>query len=166
MSNTKPLALTLGDPAGIGPEIVVKALAHDAILRDQVVVVGDALVLQDALSRYAPEFHIKLVNLREGLPELHEHDIALHLASSLIALPPLGKVSAAAGRAAYDAIVEAAHLSLQGHTGGMATAPINKLALRAAGIRIRRIMSACATREAAISFHRPSLLLGTPIGGR
>ena len=64
LSNAKPLALTLGDPAGIGPEIVVKALAHDAILRDRVVVVGHALVLQDALSRYAPELHVKLVNLR------------------------------------------------------------------------------------------------------
>ena len=134
LSNAKPLALTLGDPAGIGPEIVVKALAHDAILRDRVVVVGDALVLQDALSRYAPELHVKLVNLREELPELHEHDIALHAVSSLTALPTLGKVSAEAGRAAYDAIVEAAKLSLQGHTCGMATAPINKLALRAAGI--------------------------------
>ena len=134
MSNVKPLALTLGDPAGIGPEIVVKALAHDAILRDRVVVVGDPLVLQYALSRYAPEFHVRRVNLRDALPELHEHDIALHAVSMLNALPASGKVSADAGRAAYDAIVEAAQLSLQGHTCGMATAPINKLALRAAGI--------------------------------
>ena len=135
LSNAKPLALTLGDPAGIGPEIVVKALAHDAILRDRVVAVGDALVLQDALSRYAPEFHVKLVNLLEDLPELHEHDVALHAVSSLTALPALGKVSAEAGHAAYDAILEAAQLSLQGHTCGLSTAPINKLALRAAGIR-------------------------------
>ena len=134
MSNTKPLALTLGDPAGIGPEIVVKALAYDAILRDQVVVVGDALVLQDALSRYVPDFYVKLVNLREAQPELHEHDIALHAVSSLTALPTHGKVSAEAGRAAYDAVVEAAQLSLDGYTCGMATAPVSKLALRAAGV--------------------------------
>ena len=134
MSNVKPLALTLGDPAGIGPEIVAKALAHDAILRDRVVVVGSALALQDALTRYAPEFHIKLVNLRDEMPEFHEHDIALHSVASINTLPAQGKVSAEAGRAAYDAIVEAAQLSLDGHTCGMATAPINKLALRAAGI--------------------------------
>ena len=134
MSNVKPLALTLGDPAGIGPEIVAKALAHDAILRDRVVVVGSALVLQDALTRYAPEFHIKLVNLRDELPEFHEHDIALHPVASTNPLPVQGKVSAEAGRAAYDAIVAAAQLSLDRHTCGMATAPINKLALRAAGI--------------------------------
>ncbi len=131
----KPLVLTLGDPAGIGPEIVVKALAHDAVLRDQVVVVGDAMVLQDALSRYAPEFHIKLVNVRDELPELHEHDVALHAVSSLTELPALGVVSTEAGRAAFDAIVEATTLSLEGHTCGLSTAPINKLALRAAGVK-------------------------------
>ena len=137
LSDVKPLALTLGDPAGIGPEIVAKALAHDAILRDQVVVVGDARVLADALARYAPEFRVLPVNLRDALPELHEHDIALHAVPSLDTgniLPTLGKVSAEAGRAAYDAIVEAAQLSLDGHTCGLATAPINKLALHAAGI--------------------------------
>ena len=130
----KPLVLTMGDPAGVGPEIVAKALAHDAILRDRVVVVGDALVLQDALSRYAPELRIKVVNVREDLPELHEHDIALHPVATLTVMPTLGKVSADAGRAAYSAIIEAAELSLQGHSCGMATAPINKLALRAAGV--------------------------------
>ena len=143
MTNVKPLALTLGDPAGIGPEIVVKALAHDAVLRNQVVVVGDPLALQDVLSRYAPGFHIKRVNLRTELaelaelpepPELHEHDIALHAVASLNALPALGVVSAEAGRAAFDAIVEATTLSLEGHSCGLATAPINKLALRAAGV--------------------------------
>ena len=134
LNDVKPLALTLGDPAGIGPEIVAKALAHDAILRDRVVVVGDSLVLQNELSRHAPEFHVKLVNLRDGRPELHEHDVALHVVSSLNAPPAPGKVSAEAGRAAYESIVEAAQLSLQGHTCGMATAPINKLALRSAGI--------------------------------
>lgn len=131
---TKPLALTLGDPAGIGPEIVVKALTHDAVLRDRTVVVGDPLVLQDAISRYAPGFRVTLVDLREPQPELHEHDIALHAVRSLDRLPETGIVSAEAGRAAVDAIVEAAQLSLSGHTCGMATAPVNKLALRAAGV--------------------------------
>jgi 4-hydroxythreonine-4-phosphate dehydrogenase len=134
LSDVKPLALTLGDPAGIGPEIVVKALAHDAILRDRAVVVGDPLVLQDALARYAPGLRAKLVNLRVQLPELHEHDVALHGVPSIAALPAPGKVSAEAGRAAYGSIVEATQLSLDGHTCGMATAPINKLALRAAGV--------------------------------
>jgi 4-phospho-D-threonate 3-dehydrogenase / 4-phospho-D-erythronate 3-dehydrogenase len=134
LSDSKPLALTLGDPAGIGPEIVVKALAHDAVLRDRVVVVGDPMVFADAMRRYGSGFRLLSVNLREPLPELHEHDIALHPVTALAALPSIGTVSAEAGRAAYSAIVEAATLSLQGHTCGMTTAPINKLALRAAGV--------------------------------
>ena len=130
----KPLALTVGDPAGVGPEIVAKALAHDAILRDRVVVVGDPLVLAGALARYAPTFRALPVDPRQPLPELHEHDIALYPVRSVSSLPPLGRVAAEAGQAAYSAIIAAAELSMEGHTCGMATAPINKLALRAAGI--------------------------------
>ena len=133
----RPLALTPGDPAGIGPEIVAKALAHDAILRGRVVVVGDPLVMQDALARYAPTFRLRTVDLRgnDALPDdLHEHEIAIHPVPCLDALPAAGSVSADAGRAAYGAIVAAATLSLDGHTCGIATAPVSKLALRAAGV--------------------------------
>ena len=130
----KPLALTMGDPAGVGPEIVAKALAQDAILRGRVVVVGEPLVLVDALSRYAPTFSVAKVDLRAVVPDLHEHQIALHPVATLETLPPLGTVSAEAGRAANAAIVEAAELSMKGLTCGLATAPINKLALRAAGV--------------------------------
>ncbi len=130
----KPLALTLGDPAGIGPEIVAKALANDALLRDRVVVVGDSLPLRDALNRHAPMFSVVDVDLRKPLPDRPEHKIALHALHTLTSLPKLGAVSAEAGSAANAAIVEAATLSLEGHTCGMATAPVSKLALRAAGV--------------------------------
>jgi 4-phospho-D-threonate 3-dehydrogenase / 4-phospho-D-erythronate 3-dehydrogenase len=130
----KPLALTLGDPAGIGPEIVVKALAADAALRERVVVVGDELVLRNACGRFAPDLDVTAVNLREHRSVWPADTIALHSSSSLQQLPTLGVVSAVTGRAAYATIVEAAQLSLQGHTCGMATAPINKLALRECGV--------------------------------
>ena len=133
----RPLALTPGDPAGIGLEIVAKTLAHDAILRGRVVVVGDPLPMRDALTRYASQFRLRNVDLRasDALPDdLHEHEIAIHPVPCLSALPEPGKVSADAGRAAYKAIVAAATLSMDGHTCGMATAPISKLALRAAGV--------------------------------
>ena len=130
----KPLALTIGDPAGVGPEIVAKALAHDAVLRGRTVVVGDPLVLSDALNRYAPKFRALPVDLRQPIPELHEYDVAMYPVGSRSSLPPVGRVTAEAGQAAYSAIVAAAELCMEGHTCGMATAPINKLALRAAGI--------------------------------
>ena len=155
----KPLALTMGDPAGVGPEIVAKALAHDAVLRGRVVVVGDPLVLVDALARYAPAFGAVYVDLRDVVPDLHEHQIALHPVPTLTQMPPLGKVSAEAGHAANAAIVEAAELSMQGHTCGMATAPINKLALRAAGINepghteiLARIAGLAGTNRFAMMF--------------
>ncbi len=134
----KPLALTLGDPAGIGPEIVVKALQRDAALRARVVVVGNAGVLADALARWGEGVAVAPVDLRSPVAASAGDAIRLHAVAdgALITAAPAapGVVSAAAGRMAYDAIVEAAELSLAGHTCGMATAPISKLALRAAGI--------------------------------
>ena len=130
----KPLALTLGDPAGIGPEIVVKALAADRALRERVVVVGDALCFRLACKRFAPELSVAAVNLREQGLVWPESAVALHASSTLAQLPTVGVVSAEAGNAAYAAIIEATQLSLQGHTCGVATAPINKLALRECGV--------------------------------
>jgi len=132
------LALTLGDPAGIGPEIVVKALRRDAALRQRVVVVGNTRVLTDAVARWGEGVAIECVDLRAAEIGRKGNAIRLHPVASdepPNATPPApGVVSAAAGRIAYDAIVEAAELSLAGHTCGMATAPISKLALRAAGL--------------------------------
>jgi 4-hydroxythreonine-4-phosphate dehydrogenase len=134
MSTTaKPIVLSLGDPAGIGPEVVVKALAQDAAHRARVVVVGDACVLRDAVARYASHLYVKVIDVRQSW-QAETNAIALHDTGALTQLPSLSVVSAEAGRAAYAAVVEAAQLCLAGHAAAMATAPLNKLALRAAGI--------------------------------
>ncbi|MBL8309349.1 MAG: 4-hydroxythreonine-4-phosphate dehydrogenase PdxA [Burkholderiales bacterium] len=136
--NPLPLALTPGDPAGIGPEIVVKALARDSVLRQRVVVVGNAGVLADAAARWGGGLRVRRVDLRETHRATSDDAIQLHpVASDLLQdaeLPTHGVVSATGGRLAYDAVVAAAQLSLAGHTCGLATAPISKLALRAAGV--------------------------------
>jgi 4-hydroxythreonine-4-phosphate dehydrogenase len=127
----RPIAITLGDPAGIGPEIVVKALAAHASLRAQCVVVGDFCVLTAEMARFAPQ-----VVLQPWQPgrALRDASISFFDTGTLRAPPPLGVVSEEAGRAAYAAIIKAAELCDGGHARAMATAPISKLALKAAGI--------------------------------
>jgi 4-hydroxythreonine-4-phosphate dehydrogenase len=115
-----PIAVTLGDPAGIGPEIVVKALAGDARLRARCVIVGDACVLADAVARYAPK--VPTAQFR------------LHDTHTLSTLPVPGELSAQAGRAAYNAVIAAATLCMQGSASAMATAPLSKTALKLAGV--------------------------------
>jgi 4-hydroxythreonine-4-phosphate dehydrogenase len=92
------IAITAGDPAGIGPEIAMKA-ASDAAVRE---------VCEPVI--YGPH---------------HRADLAMF---------PTGRVSASAGRAAYDAIVKAVADALDGRVQGIATAPINKEAFSLAGL--------------------------------
>lgn len=133
-SRRQPLALTMGDPAGIGPEIVVKALASQPRLLKQVVVVGDLAVVQRAqvccstalpVVGLQPE-HALDVELAEGVLHVVQPSMPAPLAA-------FGVVQAEAGRAAASAIEWAARAALHGKVAGVVTAPIHKEALYAAG---------------------------------
>jgi 4-hydroxythreonine-4-phosphate dehydrogenase len=114
------LALTMGDPAGIGPEIVLKA-AHQIAQRDEasrpeLVIVGARACLEQAAERL-------------GLPVA----AALVEAAQLEAPVPIGEVSAEGGRQAYHAIARAVDLAMRGEADAIVTAPLNKAALNQAG---------------------------------
>lgn len=121
------LALTMGDPAGIGPEITLKTLAT---LPEPSVfpVLGDPMVL-----RKAAEPHTIPVYEMASIDDRRAGAFNFLPTSSLAALPPVGEVSAGAGAAAYNAIAKGIELSLRGEIAGIVTAPIHKEALKAAG---------------------------------
>jgi 4-phospho-D-threonate 3-dehydrogenase / 4-phospho-D-erythronate 3-dehydrogenase len=132
---SRPLiAVTMGDAAGIGPEIVVKALA-DRQLRDELdaVVIGDAGRLRAAAELVRSPLEVTVVD-----------DTAAARSTRAIAcldldlLPDdlvVGEVSATAGEAAYQSVVRAVELALAGQVDAICTAPLNKEALHAAGRR-------------------------------
>ncbi|MFI7342833.1 4-hydroxythreonine-4-phosphate dehydrogenase PdxA [Streptomyces sp. NPDC050085] len=117
----KPLALTLGDPAGIGPEIVVRACA-DPARTVPVVVIGDRGVLARAAEATGTPFVV-----RPG-------DVDLIEESDLQPPPPWGELSARAGAASYAYVRRGIELALAGEVGALVTAPISKEALCLAGI--------------------------------
>lgn len=133
----KPIiAIPMGDPAGVGPEIVIKALADSEIAQCAAcVVIGDGAVLEQAMTF-------------PGMPDLSIHRVAspeegdyapgiLNLIDlNLIRTEnlSLGKVSGACGRAVYAYIEKSAKLCLSGLADAMATPPINKESLRAGGV--------------------------------
>ena len=130
----KPVAMTFGDAAGIGPEIVVKTWADGAFLNaNPAFVVGDVGALRRAAARWAPSLHVESIS---G-PEQHRHNegsLQVVSTSDLPAELPLGRVNATAGRAAFAAINHAIDLANRGRIGAICTAPINKEALAAAGV--------------------------------
>ena len=119
------LAITMGDPAGIGPEIVARAFA-EGYGRDAFVV-GDAGAMRRTTDR-------TVVEISAAHDESEPGVIPVLATSRLDPLPPLGEVSAAAGRAAADAILGAIALARKGRVAGIVTAPIHKEAFDAANV--------------------------------
>ena len=128
------LLLTMGDPAGIGPEVTVKALSHpEAYEGCTPVVVGDEGPIRDALRFTSSPLSLRCIrDLREADGEYGQAELL-----PLGALKPgsyePGKVSAGAGEAAFRYVTEAIRLSMRGDAAGVVTAPINKEALHLAG---------------------------------
>jgi 4-hydroxythreonine-4-phosphate dehydrogenase len=129
------IAMTMGDAAGIGPEVIMKSLAHRELYeRCRPLVVGDAERLREA-GKIVGNY----LQVRSLLPE--KLDDARYLLGTVdcIDMPlipknlPWGKLSAEAGDAAYQFIAKAAEFALAGKVGAICTGPLNKEALFAAG---------------------------------
>ena len=141
MSAKPILAITMGDPAGIGPEVALKALEHPEVWEIcRPVVIGDARRLAEA----AQVVHSRLpVRGVRSVSELGEQESALDSQNRVYVLDlanvepglPLGRVSRAAGRAAYEYIEQAVRLALSGEAAAVVTGPLNKEALHAAGLK-------------------------------
>ncbi|MCI0547043.1 MAG: 4-hydroxythreonine-4-phosphate dehydrogenase PdxA [Candidatus Rokubacteria bacterium] len=132
---TRPLlGITMGDPAGVGPEIIAKALAReDVARRSRPLVIGDRSVMAATLELLRSPLRLHAVRRpAEGAfaPGTLE---CLDLANVNAATLPRSAVSAEAGRAAYDYIETGVQLCQSGEIDGIVTAPINKEALHAAG---------------------------------
>lgn len=140
--SNKPVVLTMGDPAGIGPEIIVQAFRERPDLMQQVVVAGDVTTLRRAM-RWVVEPSPKQTDLPLMWAELNElRDfsqvppgcVAVIQTCSLKQPLTLGHISADAGQAAADCIRFAAQAALSGQARAVVTAPIHKEALAAAGV--------------------------------
>ncbi|MHC9295163.1 4-hydroxythreonine-4-phosphate dehydrogenase PdxA [Mycobacterium sp. LTG2003] len=127
------IAVTMGDGAGVGPEVVVPALLDDDVLtRCNPVVIGDAKRLRQAADILGIDARINTVaSPGEAVPQpgvINVIDLDL-----LPADLEWGTLSAVAGNAAYEYIRVAAELAVRGEVQAICTAPLNKEALHAAG---------------------------------
>jgi 4-hydroxythreonine-4-phosphate dehydrogenase len=129
------LAITMGDAAGIGPEIIVKALARPDVWHlCRPLVVGDLAILQTHLRFWPHKQHPTLVPI-EDVAAWHWPQDTLPVWQPRAALAPVppGALSAEAGRGAIEYVLAAVSLARQGLVDGIVTAPINKEAIHLAG---------------------------------
>jgi 4-hydroxythreonine-4-phosphate dehydrogenase len=134
----KPILITMGDAAGIGPEIIVKAFQACPAELAGCVVLGDVAALRRAsaliaASRQTLAWPVALLDSLADAAAVPPRCIGVLQSCELPTLPPYGQINALAGQAAADCIVRAARAVLAGQARAMVTAPIHKEALAAAG---------------------------------
>lgn len=136
----KPLVITMGDPTGVGPEIIVRAVSSGALhaIDRPLLVAGDPGVLLRAAAvcgcagRWQPG---SLQALADGELRLGEQALPVRSLSELdLSQQRFGLPGISSGRAMADYIEWACDACIAGDVAGMVTAPINKAALQAAGV--------------------------------
>jgi len=144
--NLPRIGITMGDPAGVGPEVIVKALAHpEAYDYCRPLVIGDRVRLEKAIAiTGAQPKELECIDMGLVPKEL-----------------PFGKVSARAGEAAYRYIERAVQLALEREIDAICTAPINKEALNAAGHKYpghtELLAELTGTAEVSLTLFSPKL---------
>lgn len=137
---SKPLlAVTIGDPAGIGPEVSIRAVLRPEVAEVcRPILVGDRAVVADAMARFLPpgtrlraEPCARVAALADGFsPDA----VQLAEVGTLPAPLPFSQATAEGGRASFAAIMASIDAARSGAVAGVVTAPINKHSLHLAGI--------------------------------
>ena len=137
MKSKKPkilIAITMGDAAGIGPEIIVKALERKDLHRQALpVVIGDARTMEQALSIAQSQLKIQAVSDVDQAQDDPEKIPVLDLKNIDLLKLKHGRVDPMPGKAAVEYIQKAVALALEGRVGAIVTAPIHKEAINKAG---------------------------------
>lgn len=129
-----PIAITMGDACGIGPEIVVKLFADDASLLPPMLVIGDEGILRRAVRLLHSPITVKVIDSPEEF-EAAPNTLSIISLSQLPDDLPFGQLDARAGKAAFDYIWTAIDLALDNRIRAIVTAPINKESMRLAGFK-------------------------------
>ena len=132
----KPLiAVTMGDPAGIGPEIVARTIDDKEIFNiARCIVIGDRKIMEKAIQIVGADLKIHVTenpaegDYSEGVLNLIDLD------NINMDQFEYGKVSAMCGQAAYDYIAKSIEITMSGQADAVATTPINKESLHAAEV--------------------------------
>jgi 4-phospho-D-threonate 3-dehydrogenase / 4-phospho-D-erythronate 3-dehydrogenase len=156
------IGITMGDPSGIGPEIILRSFQHRQLRKSRIIVIGDYRVMlaaHDVLRIKSFKLNrilkVSESQFNEGLLNV----LDLHLVNMNELLP--GTVQALSGNAAYECIKKAVELALNKDINTIVTAPLNKEALHSAGHKYpghtEIFASLTGTRDYAMLLHDKKL---------
>jgi 4-hydroxythreonine-4-phosphate dehydrogenase len=161
-AETRPrIGLTIGDPAGIGPEVALKAALEEEVLAACApVIIGDAQYLSHWARVFGLSRGFDCVNADAPIP-LDQNAPIIYNLNNVPDSIEMGREQAECGRAAAQFIETASRLCLSGRLDAMATAPINKKSLHLAGYpfpgHTEFLAQLTQTDEFAMAFITPTL---------
>ena len=133
-SSLPRLAVSMGDPAGIGPEIAVKALLDPAVTSIcRPVLIGDGSVIRDIIERLGLPASVyaihRIVDAAFESGQIDVFDLGIMNGQDI----PFGTINATCGEASFQAVRKAIELAMAGEVEGTVTGPINKKSINEAG---------------------------------
>ncbi|MGW2562729.1 4-hydroxythreonine-4-phosphate dehydrogenase PdxA [Streptomyces sp. NPDC001514] len=128
-----PIAVTMGDPTGIGPEITLRLVADDRC-DTPVLVIGDEGVLRRSAAAIGLDIPVRPIASPDGMTAASPGVVHVLSETSLPEDLPWGQVDSRAGAASYAYVAKGTALALEGRVAALVTAPLNKEALRLAGL--------------------------------
>jgi len=162
MPESLPIVITMGDPAGIGPEIIAKAFRDAAELTTGCFVAGDVATMRRAADIVqggdGPSLPVAVIETASEAWQAPPRCIPVLQILESAPLVPLGQVSATAGKIAGDSVFWAARAALRGEVAAVVTAPLHKEALAAAGDPYARFPGHTELLQAEAAAH-----LGRPL---
>jgi len=160
--NNIPIGITMGDPSGIGPEIIIKSFEKNEIRKNRIIVIGDYNVMLKAFNMLKIK-SFKLKRMTDADEYSFAKDILSILDLNLINLNNLlpGRVQSMSGHAAFECIRKAIELVDNNRIKAIVTAPLNKEALHKAGHKYpghtEILASLTNTRDYAMLLHDKKL---------
>jgi 4-hydroxythreonine-4-phosphate dehydrogenase len=130
----KKIAITMGDPAGVGSEIIIKALSQAGIHGYcRPIIVGDRTPLEEAIALLKLPAQLRIIKSPEESQPFHKGSTIELIDMEIIKKIRKGKPTASGGKASVQYIQKAVELALDKHVDGIVTAPISKEAIHKAG---------------------------------
>ena len=170
-TNRPKVGLTMGDAAGIGPEIIIKALAHKSVYSMcQPIVIGSPAILQDVyqyIPTGTPRLKLNIIKTPRQASATHGTIDVVDVSSISPEEVCRGTIDARAGAAAVKAIEVATQFAMQGELDAITTAPICKAAINRAGVHYsghtEMLAAFTNTSDVVMMFCTPEALMSKPV---
>ncbi len=154
MNNRPVIGVTMGDPSGIGPEIIIKHILYEATIKDKLIIFGSKDVFEYYLNLFDMAMHINVIESVDEIDKSYrDGEINIFQPEKFdMGRLKVGELDEYSGRWAYLCVSEAVNAAISSKIDAIVTAPLNKKAMNLAGFRYQGHTEILAERTNAKNY--------------